>query len=55
MGFYQQDVLAEEMILRWFSQTDITDKGRQLRKKQAVSVFMHFCLTFFPVFACVDF
>lgn len=42
MGFYQQDVLAEEMIIRWFSQTDITDKGRQLRKKQVVSIFMQF-------------
>ncbi|XP_077343833.1 translation initiation factor eIF2B subunit epsilon [Lithobates pipiens] len=40
MGFYQQDVLAEEMILRWFSQTDITDKGRQLRKKQALQKFI---------------
>lgn len=51
MGFYQQDVLAEEMIIRWFSQTDITDKGRQLRKKQVVSIFMQFsdfpfCLAF---------
>ncbi|KAG8444993.1 hypothetical protein GDO86_009948 [Hymenochirus boettgeri] len=36
MGFYQQDVLAEEMILRWFSQTEISEKSRQLRKKQAV-------------------
>ncbi|XP_073445368.1 translation initiation factor eIF2B subunit epsilon [Dendrobates tinctorius] len=40
MGFYQQDVLAEEMILRWFSQTEITDKGRQLRKKQALQKFI---------------
>ncbi|XP_063772651.1 translation initiation factor eIF2B subunit epsilon isoform X2 [Pseudophryne corroboree] len=40
MGFYQQDVLAEEMILRWFSQTDITDKGRQLRKKQVLQKFI---------------
>ncbi|PIO30401.1 hypothetical protein AB205_0128300 [Aquarana catesbeiana] len=40
MGFYQQDVLAEEMILHWFSQTDITDKGRQLRKKQALQKFI---------------
>ncbi|XP_066459148.1 translation initiation factor eIF2B subunit epsilon isoform X1 [Eleutherodactylus coqui] len=40
MGFYQQDVLAEEMILRWFSQTEITEKGRQLRKKQALQKFI---------------
>ncbi|XP_075058514.1 translation initiation factor eIF2B subunit epsilon [Mixophyes fleayi] len=40
MGFYQQDVLAEEMILRWFSQTDITDKGRQLRKRQVLQKFI---------------
>lgn len=41
MGFYQQDVLAEEMILRWFSSTEITEKGRQLRKKQAVRLCFH--------------
>ncbi|XP_044145628.1 translation initiation factor eIF-2B subunit epsilon [Bufo gargarizans] len=40
MGFYQQDVLAEEMILRWFSQAEITEKGRQLRKKQALQKFI---------------
>ncbi|XP_075717990.1 translation initiation factor eIF2B subunit epsilon [Rhinoderma darwinii] len=40
MGFYQQDVIAEEMILRWFSQTEITEKGRQLRKKQALQKFI---------------
>ncbi|XP_069829570.1 translation initiation factor eIF2B subunit epsilon [Dendropsophus ebraccatus] len=40
MGFYQQEVLAEEMILRWFSKTEITEKGRQLRKKQALQKFI---------------
>ncbi|MEE6525216.1 hypothetical protein FKM82_025088 [Ascaphus truei] len=32
MGFYQQEVLAEEMILRWFSDPEVTERGRQLRK-----------------------
>ncbi|OCT78464.1 translation initiation factor eIF-2B subunit epsilon [Xenopus laevis] len=40
MGFYQQDVLAEEMIIRWFSQTEVTEKGRQLRKKQVLQKFI---------------
>ncbi|KAG8438245.1 hypothetical protein GDO86_008804 [Hymenochirus boettgeri] len=40
MGFYQQDVLAEEMILCWFSQTEISEKSRQLRKKQALQKFI---------------
>ncbi|KAM4694935.1 translation initiation factor eIF2B subunit epsilon [Discoglossus pictus] len=40
MGFYQQDVLAEEMILRWFSQKDVSDKGKQLRKRQVLQKFI---------------
>ncbi|KAM9315615.1 translation initiation factor eIF2B subunit epsilon [Gastrophryne carolinensis] len=40
MVFYQQDVLAEEMILRWFSQANLADKGRKLRKKQALQKFI---------------
>uniref|UniRef100_A0A8C5M6L4 Translation initiation factor eIF2B subunit epsilon n=1 Tax=Leptobrachium leishanense TaxID=445787 RepID=A0A8C5M6L4_9ANUR len=40
MGFYQQDVIAEQMILRWFSKTDVSDKGRQLRKKQVLLKFI---------------
>ncbi|XP_053316007.1 translation initiation factor eIF-2B subunit epsilon [Spea bombifrons] len=40
MDFYQQDVIAEEMILRWFSKTDITEKGRQLRKRQVLQKFI---------------
>lgn len=37
MTFYQLEILAEEMILCWFSQRDSSDKGRQLRKNQQVS------------------
>lgn len=37
MAFYQLEILAEETILSWYSQRDITDKGRQLRKNQQVS------------------
>lgn len=37
MAFYQLEILAEEAILSWFSQKDMTDKGRQLRKNQQVS------------------
>ncbi|XP_053566298.1 translation initiation factor eIF-2B subunit epsilon [Bombina bombina] len=40
MGFYQQEVLAEEMILNWFSQTGVTEKGQQLRKKQVLQRFI---------------
>ncbi|KAM8954267.1 translation initiation factor eIF2B subunit epsilon [Pelodytes ibericus] len=40
MAFYQQDVIAEEMIIRWFSKTDITEKGRQLRKRQVLQKFI---------------
>lgn len=37
MAFYQLEILAEETILSWFSQRDVTDKGQQLRKNQQVS------------------
>ncbi|KAM4772565.1 translation initiation factor eIF2B subunit epsilon [Rhinophrynus dorsalis] len=40
MGFYQQEVVAEEMILRWFSQTEVTEKGQQLRKRQVLQKFI---------------
>lgn len=36
MAFYQLEILAEETILNWFSQRDITDKGQQLRKNGQV-------------------
>lgn len=36
MAFYQLEILAEETILSWFSQRDITDKGQQLRKNRQV-------------------
>lgn len=36
MALYQLEILAEETILSWFSQKDMTDKGRQLRKNQQV-------------------
>uniref|UniRef100_A0A4W3JK43 Translation initiation factor eIF2B subunit epsilon n=1 Tax=Callorhinchus milii TaxID=7868 RepID=A0A4W3JK43_CALMI len=37
MAFYQQEVLAEETIFRWFSQAASTDQGKKLRKHQGVS------------------
>lgn len=37
MAFYQLEILAEETILNWFSQREVTDKGQQLRKNQQVS------------------
>ena len=37
MAFYQLEILAEETILSWFSQREVTDKGQQLRKNQQVS------------------
>ncbi|KAH0624281.1 hypothetical protein JD844_007974 [Phrynosoma platyrhinos] len=37
MTFYQLEILAEEMILTWFSQRETSEKGRQLRKNQRVS------------------
>lgn len=40
MGFYQLEILAEETILSWFGQRDVTDKGRQLRKNQQLQRFI---------------
>uniref|UniRef100_A0A8D0Q1Q2 Translation initiation factor eIF2B subunit epsilon n=1 Tax=Sus scrofa TaxID=9823 RepID=A0A8D0Q1Q2_PIG len=40
MAFYQLEILAEETILSWFSQRDITDKGRQLRKNPQLQRFI---------------
>uniref|UniRef100_A0A8D0SAY6 Translation initiation factor eIF2B subunit epsilon n=2 Tax=Sus scrofa TaxID=9823 RepID=A0A8D0SAY6_PIG len=40
MAFYQLEILAEETILSWFSQRDITDKGRQLRKNLQLQRFI---------------
>ncbi|CAI5776043.1 translation initiation factor eIF-2B subunit epsilon [Podarcis lilfordi] len=40
MTFYQLEILAEEMILSWFSQRDTSDKGRQLRKNQRLQKFI---------------
>ncbi|XP_060623336.2 translation initiation factor eIF2B subunit epsilon [Anolis sagrei] len=40
MTFYQLEILAEEMILTWFSQRDASDKGRQLRKNQRLQKFI---------------
>ncbi|XP_013864405.1 translation initiation factor eIF2B subunit epsilon [Austrofundulus limnaeus] len=40
MDLYQQEILEEEMILRWFSQEATTDKSRQLRKNQRLQKFI---------------
>ncbi|ERE76668.1 translation initiation factor eIF-2B subunit epsilon-like protein [Cricetulus griseus] len=40
MAFYQLEILAEETILSWFSQRDITDKGQQLRKNGQLQRFI---------------
>ncbi|XP_050002384.1 translation initiation factor eIF2B subunit epsilon [Alexandromys fortis] len=40
MAFYQLEILAEETILNWFSQRDITDKGQQLRKNGQLQRFI---------------
>uniref|UniRef100_A0ABI7ZZ83 Translation initiation factor eIF2B subunit epsilon n=1 Tax=Felis catus TaxID=9685 RepID=A0ABI7ZZ83_FELCA len=40
MAFYQLEILAEETILSWFSQRDMTDKGQQLRKNQQLQRFI---------------
>ncbi|XP_066476115.1 translation initiation factor eIF2B subunit epsilon [Tiliqua scincoides] len=40
MTFYQLEILAEEMILTWFSQGVTSDKGRQLRKNQRLQKFI---------------
>ncbi|KAK6478734.1 translation initiation factor eIF-2B subunit epsilon [Huso huso] len=40
MAFYQQEILAEEAILRWFSQGVTSDKSKLLRKNQGVQKFI---------------
>uniref|UniRef100_A0ACB8FB87 Translation initiation factor eIF-2B subunit epsilon n=1 Tax=Sphaerodactylus townsendi TaxID=933632 RepID=A0ACB8FB87_9SAUR len=40
MTFYQLEILAEEMILTWFSQPGMSEKGRQLRKNQRLQKFI---------------
>ncbi|XP_078060676.1 translation initiation factor eIF2B subunit epsilon [Mustelus asterias] len=40
MMMYQLEVLAEETILAWFSQSASTEKGRKLRKHQGVQKFI---------------
>nr|XP_045005934.1 translation initiation factor eIF-2B subunit epsilon isoform X2 [Jaculus jaculus] len=40
MAFYQLEILAEETILSWFSQRDITDKGQLLRKNRQLQRFI---------------
>lgn len=40
MAFYQLEILAEETILSWYNQKDITDKGRQLRKNHQLQRFI---------------
>lgn len=38
MNMYQLEILEEDAIMRWFSQATTTDKSRQLRKNQGVSI-----------------
>ncbi|XP_006002414.1 translation initiation factor eIF-2B subunit epsilon [Latimeria chalumnae] len=40
MTLYQEEILAEEIILRWFSQGATSEKGRQLRKHQGLQKFI---------------
>ncbi|XP_076828481.1 translation initiation factor eIF2B subunit epsilon [Brachyhypopomus gauderio] len=40
MSMYQLEVLEEDAIMRWFSQTSTTDKSRQLRKNQGLLKFI---------------
>ncbi|XP_059847983.1 translation initiation factor eIF-2B subunit epsilon [Hypanus sabinus] len=40
MTLYQLEVLAEEAVLRWFSQTTSTEKAKRLRKHQGVQRFI---------------
>ncbi|XP_078420488.1 translation initiation factor eIF2B subunit epsilon [Cetorhinus maximus] len=40
MTLYQLEVLAEEIILAWFSQSASTEKGRKLRKHQGLQKFI---------------
>ncbi|KAK1878770.1 Translation initiation factor eIF-2B subunit epsilon [Dissostichus eleginoides] len=40
MNMYQLEILEEDMIMRWFSQGDITDQSKQLRKNQGLQKFI---------------
>uniref|UniRef100_W5MB06 Translation initiation factor eIF2B subunit epsilon n=1 Tax=Lepisosteus oculatus TaxID=7918 RepID=W5MB06_LEPOC len=40
MNAYQQEILAEEAILHWFSKGVSSEKGRQLRKNQGLLKFI---------------
>ncbi|XP_067850988.1 translation initiation factor eIF-2B subunit epsilon [Heptranchias perlo] len=40
MTLYQLEVLAEETIFRWFSQSASTEKGKKLRKYQGLQKFI---------------
>lgn len=54
MTFYQLEILEEDVILNWFSLRDTSDKGKQLRKNQRVSlkgVFLFVCFCCLVLFA----
>lgn len=54
MTFYQLEILEEDVILNWFSLRDTSDKGKQLRKNQRVSlkgVFLVVCFGCLVLFA----
>lgn len=40
MCFYQQEIIAEEMILSWFSKEEMSTKNKQLRKNQGLQKFI---------------
>ncbi|XP_030071650.1 translation initiation factor eIF2B subunit epsilon [Microcaecilia unicolor] len=40
MTFYQLEILAEEMILRWFSESKMSEKGRNLCKSPGLQKFI---------------
>ncbi|XP_077354381.1 translation initiation factor eIF2B subunit epsilon [Festucalex cinctus] len=40
MTMYQLEIIEEEMILHWFSQSVTSDKSRQLRKNQGLQKFV---------------
>ncbi|XP_071062444.1 translation initiation factor eIF2B subunit epsilon [Pseudochaenichthys georgianus] len=40
MNMYQLEILEEDMIMRWFSQGDVTDQSKQLRKNQGLQKFI---------------
>ncbi|XP_027731171.1 translation initiation factor eIF-2B subunit epsilon [Vombatus ursinus] len=40
MTFYELDILAEETILQWFHQRDLSDRGKRLRKNQRLQNFI---------------